>query len=200
MAHGTAPARFSAVAIALHWAIAALIVTNFVIGLRFDSLQGMALFDLMQWHKSFGITVLLLSLARLGWRLLNPPPARPLGMPAWERRAATLTHWGFYALMIGLPLTGWIIVSASPFNIPTLLYKTVPWPHIGPIHDLPFAQRKSIESGAGGVHEWLAWGGAALFLLHVGAALRHQLFKRDGVLWTMVPLPLLRPRTSSSED
>jgi cytochrome b561 len=187
-------ARYSAAAIALHWSIATLIVVNFVIGLRFDHLKGLALFNLMQWHKSFGVTVLALSLARFAWRLVRPPPPYPAHMPAWEKAAASLVHWGFYLLMIGLPITGWIIVSASLTNIPTVLYKAIPWPHIALVHDLPMAMRKRLEDQAGWTHERLAWGAAALLVLHVGAALRHQLSSRDEVLWRMAPIGLLKAR------
>ena len=115
-------------------------------------------------------------------------------MPPWEKAAASVVHWGFYLVMIGLPITGWIIVSASPTNIPTVLYKTIPWPHIGLVHDLPMALRKQLEAKVGETHELLAWGAAALLVLHVGAALRHQLFSRDEVLWRMAPIPLLKAR------
>lgn len=192
--------RYSAPAIALHWAIAALIVVNFVIGLTFGHLTGLALFNLMQWHKSFGITVLALSLARLAWRVGHRPPPYPPHMAAWEKAAATLVHWGFYVLMIGLPITGWIIVSTSPTNIPTLLYGTVPWPHIGLAHDLPMAVRKRLEHQTGEIHESLAWCAAALLVLHVGAALRHQLFSRDEVLWRMAPTPLLKSRRAPVQE
>ncbi len=192
--------RYSAPAIVLHWAIAALIVVNFVIGLRFDDLKGLALFNLMQWHKSFGVTVLALTLARLALRLVRPPPPYPAHMPGWEKAAASLVHWSFYALMLGLPITGWIIVSASPTNIPTLLYKAVPWPHIGLVHDLPMAVRKTLEEQTGDLHGRLAWGAAVLLALHVGAALRHQLFARDEVLWRMAPIPLLKPRRSPVQE
>ena len=82
-ASAEAQRRYPSVAIALHWAIAALIVTNFVIGLRLDDLHGLAKFQVIQWHKSFGITVLLLSLVRLAWRLAHRPPPYPPEMPAW---------------------------------------------------------------------------------------------------------------------
>jgi cytochrome b561 len=192
--------RYSAVAILLHWTIAALVLVNIVIGLKASTLKGLALFDLLQWHKSFGITVLILSLARLAWRLVNPPPPYPAHMPAWERAAAAATHWGFYLLIIGLPLTGWIVVSASPLNIPTLLFKTVPWPFIGAVHTLPMAQRQGLETLMGGVHAALAWAAIVLIVLHVGAALKHHIWNRDVVLWRMTPLPGLRSgRTRGKE-
>ena len=192
--------RYSAGAILLHWTIAALVVINIVLGLQAETLRGLALFNLLQWHKSFGVTVLVLSVARLAWRLVNPAPPYPARMAAWEKAAATAVHWGFYILMIGLPVTGWIVVSASPLNIPTLLYKVIPWPFIGVVHALPMAERKSLEGLMGGVHAALAWGMVLLLLLHVAAALKHQFRDRDLVLWRMAPLPGLRQRPSEGED
>ena len=192
--------RYAAGAILLHWTIAALVVTNIVLGLQAEGLKGLALFNLLQWHKSFGVTVLVLSVARLAWRLVNPPPPYPAHMPAWEKTAAAATHWGFYILMIGLPLTGWIVVSASPLNIPTLLYKAIPWPFIGVVHTLPLDQRKGLEGVMSEVHETLARAMVLLLMLHVAAALKHQFRDRDLVLWRMAPLPGLRPRPPQGED
>ena len=184
--------RYSTVAILLHWTIAGLILTNIVIGLRFDGLHGLAKFSLLQWHKSFGITVLILSLGRLAWRLAHPPPPYPPQMPAWEKAAASTAHWGFYVLLIALPLTGWIIVSASPTNIPTLLYKAVPWPHIGPIHSLAMPVRKRLEGQFSDIHQYLAWTALVLLALHVAAAVKHQVWNRDLVLWRMAPVAALK--------
>jgi cytochrome b561 len=192
--------RYSTVAIVLHWTIAALILTNVLVGFRAAQLTGFTQFYVLQWHKSYGITVLLLSLVRLGWRLANPPPPLPARMASWERIAANATHWGFYVLMIGLPLTGWIMVSASPLNIPTLLYGAIPWPHIGFIHALPLAERKALVPQVLEVHEFLAWTAIALLVLHVGAALKHQVVDRDVVLWRIAPAPGLKPRQSNGED
>ncbi len=192
--------RFSSVAILLHWTIAALIVANVLIGLYAGGLKGLAQFAMLQWHKSFGITVLVLSLARLGWRLGNAPPPLPASMPTWEKAAAHATHWGFYLVMVGLPVTGWIMVSASPLGIPTLLYKVIPWPHIGLVHALPMTQPKPLEALMVEVHETLAWGSIALLILHVGAALKHHFRNGDDVLWRMAPLKGLEPRRAQGED
>ena len=73
---------------------------------------------------------LLLSLIRLGWRLANPPPPEPQTLAPWERMLSQAVHWGFYAVMIGMPLTGWLMVSASKTQIPTVLFWTVPWPNV----------------------------------------------------------------------
>src|SRR3990167_10371353 len=108
--------RYSAVAMLLHWSIAALIIANLFLGWRMGFLKGLAQFDMFQLHKSVGITVLVLSIVRLVWRMLNPVPPLPAGMKGWEVAAAHVTHWAFYGLMIGLPLTGWTVVSVSPWN------------------------------------------------------------------------------------
>jgi len=179
--------RYSAVAILFHWAIAALIVLNIWIGWRMGALKGLAQFDLFQLHKSIGVTVLLLSVLRLGWRLLHPAPAWPVSMAPLERRAAGTVHWLLYAIMIALPLTGWVIVSASLYNLPTMLFKTVPWPHLSLVHDLPMAARKTIGDRFVVVHEWLAWSLLASAALHVAAAFKHHFWNRDDVMMRMIP-------------
>jgi cytochrome b561 len=95
--------------------------------------------------------------------------------------------------MLALPLTGWMMVSASPTNIPTLLYKTIPWPHIGPIHALPVSERKPLTDQLLLTHAILAWSTAALLALHVAAALKHQFANRDQVLWRMAPFKAIKP-------
>lgn len=187
--------RFSAPAIVLHWAIAALIVYNLYLGLTYDSLDSiMAKFEVLQLHKSIGVTVLVLSVLRLLWRLVNPPPPYPETMKPWEKAVASATHWSFYGLMIGLPLVGWVIVSASVRNIPTLLYQTIPWPHLPLLPELPVETRRGLTEAAEQAHATLAWIAIALLVLHVGAALKHQFVTKDGVLYRMAPLPFFRPR------
>ena len=179
--------RYTLVAIAFHWAIAALILLNLYLGWRMNRIDGMAKFATFQLHKSIGISVLTLSVLRLGWRLTHRPPAYPATMRTWERRAASATHWTFYLLMIALPFTGWIVVSASPLNIPTLLFKLVPLPHLGFIHELSIATRTAIERNLGTTHVVLAYIFGALILLHIAAALKHQFLQHDGVLRRMLP-------------
>lgn len=180
--------RYSAVAISLHWLIALLILTNIVLAWTFQNIpQGLTSFKLIQLHKSVGITVLLLSLARLAWRLFNPPPPLPPTMKRWEIIASQVVHWGFYVIMLGMPLSGWVLVSASTHNLPTLLYGQIPWPHIGAVHALPLAARKVWAHWAGNGHGLLAWMAYALIALHVGAALKHTLIDRDSVIGRMIP-------------
>lgn len=191
--------RYSAVAMLLHWLIAALIFANIWYGWRMGQLKGLAQYELFQLHKSIGISVLVLSLVRLGWRLIVAPPPLPASMTRIERAIAGVTHWLLYGFMIILPLTGWVIVSASPYNLPTVLFKTVPWPHLAFVHDLPMMTRKLIEDQVGDVHEWLAWSLLALAALHIAAAIKHLVWDRDDVAARMLPFLRRRGASISSE-
>ncbi len=187
------PLRYTHVAIAFHWAIAALVLALLGIGLAMThgDLAPMRRFQLYQWHKSLGITVLALSLLRLGWRAFHGPPPLPTAMPAWERKGAHLAHGLLYGLILGLPLVGWALVSASPFNIPTVLYGTVPWPHLPVFADL--TDKATAEAVLKRVHASGAWILIALLTLHVGAALRHHFVLRDDTLRRILPsLPRAR--------
>ncbi|HEX5378222.1 MAG TPA: YceI family protein [Phenylobacterium sp.] len=179
--------RYSTVAIVLHWLIAGAIVFQVLVAWRMHDLKTPLGFALTQLHKSVGITVLVLSLARLAWRLMNPPPPEPAGLATWERVLSKAVHVLLYAIMIGMPITGWIMVSASRIQIPTLLYGTIPWPHL-PIADLPAQARAPWRTIGSEGHEWLAFGAYGLILLHVAGALKHQLLDRaTPVLSRMAP-------------
>src|SRR5689334_13890375 len=171
--------RYSTVAIVLHWTIALAIVTQIILAGRMDGPQTPEVFAVTQLHKSIGITILLLSLARLGWRLANPPPPLPPTLAPWERTLAHATHIGFYGVMLGMPLTGWIMVSASRIAIPTLLYGVVPWPMLPGLPDLaPAAKHLWHEIGETS-HGLIIKVAYLLIALHVAGALKHQLFSRD---------------------
>jgi cytochrome b561/polyisoprenoid-binding protein YceI len=179
--------RYSAVAIVLHWLIAALIIFQVILAWRMDGRtpEGFALFQL---HKSIGITVLTLSLARLAWRLGHRPPPLPAAMAAWERWLAHLAHVGLYVIMIGMPITGWIMVSTSRIQVPTLLYGAIPWPHVPGLAHLTEPAKSAWNSFGVTGHEVLAWGAYILIALHVAGALKHQLFSREEpVLAHMAP-------------
>ncbi|KQT89892.1 cytochrome B [Methylobacterium sp. Leaf469] len=195
MGPGPPARRYTVVAILLHWTSAFCVLALIGIGLVMThaGLAPMRQFQLYQWHKSVGITVLALTTLRLAWRAFHRPPRHPVGMPAPARRAAGAVHGLLYLLLVGLPLTGWAIVSLSPFQIPTVLYGLVPWPH------LPLAafltDAAAAEEVAKRVHACWAWLLTALLALHVAAALRHHLILRDDSLRRM--LPAGRPPTSS---
>jgi cytochrome b561 len=177
---------YATVAVILHWAIAALIVTNLYLGWRMGFLKGLAQFDVFQLHKSIGITVLVLSVLRLASRLVRPPP-EPATLKAWEKAAATAVHSAFYVVMIGMPLSGWIVVSTSPLNIPTLLYHVAPWPHFPGVHELAGSARKAVNHAFSLTHESMAFGSLGLLALHLGAVAKHELLDREAVLARMLP-------------
>ncbi|WP_407520021.1 cytochrome b [Methylobacterium oryzisoli] len=187
--------RYSIVAILLHWASALCVLVLIGMGLVMThaALAPMRQFELYQWHKSLGITALALTALRLAWRAAHPAPPLPAAMPRPERWAASSTHVLLYLLLVGLPLTGWAVVSLSPFNIPTVLFGALPWPH------LPLAEVFSDPAWAEGVvkrvHAYGAWLLTAFLVLHVAAALRHHLILRDDTLRRMLPLPAAPSRS-----
>ncbi len=175
------PKRYDAVAITLHWAMAAMILGLLAVGFTMTALKpGSPLqFQLYQGHKSVGITVLALALLRLGWRLAHRPPPLPDTMPPWEKLAAHAGHAALYVLMFVMPLLGWAVVSTSPFNIPTVLYGTIPLPHL----PLP----RNLNDTAKLLHATGAWIIILTLVGHVGAALRHHHLLGDDVLRRMLP-------------
>jgi cytochrome b561 len=178
---------YASVAKFLHWLIALAILGMIALGWTMNDLPRTdpLKFTLFQWHKSIGITILLLSLFRLAWRWAHPAPPLPDTMKAWEKILAKSVVILFYALMIGIPLLGWAVVSSSPLNIPTLLYGLIPWPHL-PI--LPALEnKKEISETLGDVHSFLAYSVLALLALHAGGALKHHFVNKDDVLTRMSP-------------
>jgi cytochrome b561 len=181
---------YTATAKLLHWLIAAFIVALLAIGLTMTRIQDLQLrFELYQLHKSLGVTVLGLMILRLGWRLAVRPPELPARMSGIERAAARQTHLALYVLLLALPLSGWAMVSAAlpPFNFPTMLYKTIPWPHIPAIEEMSGETKKTVEPFLKTLHAALGWALLALVALHVAAAMRHTIVLRDGVMLRMLP-------------
>jgi len=162
-----------------HWVMAALILAQIALGLMAASWRVSPVkLELFFWHKSTGMLILALVALRLLWRLANPAPMLPPGMAAWERAAARLSHLFLYALMIALPVTGWIVTSAS--NVPFRIFWLIPLPAIV-APDEPTADLAAL------VHGGLAALLALALVAHVGAALRHHFVKRNTVLIRMLP-------------
>lgn len=184
-------ARYSGVAMLLHWLVAALILANLVMIWFVDDYPEGLVRPIIDTHKSIGIVLLGLVLLRLLWRLANRPPALPVSYRLYELRAAHAAHWVLYALMLTLPLTGWIHDSAwkGAETHPLSLFGLVPWPRIALILEQPAASREAIHSLFFSVHKALAYGLYAVFLLHVGAALKHQWLDRQPELQRMLPSP-----------
>lgn len=175
--------RYDPIAMTLHWLIAFFILLMIPMGFLMEDLPLTLKLNTFTLHKSIGLTVLGLSLLRLVWRLLNPPPALPASMTRFERTAAIAAHWALYALMILMPLTGWLMVSASQ-KYPTIFF----WLGEAPFLPLPADMvNRDTAHNFGEFHETLALGAAFLIALHVGAALQHHFKKHDTVLIRMLP-------------
>lgn len=201
--------RYTTVAIVLHWLIAlsiiGLIAVGFWMSTTADALDTMTreerralgpqLVQVYQLHKSMGLSVLVLSLIRLGWRLAHKPPPAPAATPAWQKAVAAITHGAFYVLMIAAPLTGWAYVSSGfnaegeAFSATTMWFGLFEVPHIPFIAEAGEEMRKAIAASAYEAHELVAYATIALLVLHIGAALKHQFIDRDGVAGRMSPFP-----------
>lgn len=175
--------RYTAVAIALHWLIAAGIVGMIALGWTMGEVES-GRFALIQIHKSIGLTILALTAARIAWRLMNPPPPGP-PMAGWQRGMALFVHVGFYVLLVVMPLTGWIMASASD-DAPTRWFDLAD-ARLPVLPGLDPETRDTIEDTFEQVHGSLAWVIIGLLVLHVAGALRHQIVDRDGLIARMAP-------------
>ena len=191
-----APDRYGLVAILLHWIIAFAIIALLAMGAVMVRLTpGSSLqFELYQLHKSVGIAVLALTLMRLAWRLFHPPPPLPANLKPWEMALARVTHVGFYVLLITLPFSGWMMVSASVWNIPTVVFGAFTLPHLPVLGGLE--NKKPVEDALKETHEALAIGMLILLVLHVAGALKHHFLLRDDTLARMLPAIRIRSRQS----
>jgi cytochrome b561 len=187
MPNQNSPTRYSSVAQGFHWIIAALIVTQFALGWTAQVLPlGARKVERLDWHKSFGMTVLTLAVLRLLWRLFNRPPELPAGMTAVEKTLARATHVVFYALIFIMPLTGWMMSSAKNYSVSWFHQFT--WPNlIGP-NEQAFNFLRA-------THDTLSWLLFALALLHILAAFKHHFWNKDDVLKRMLPFTKTEKRS-----
>jgi cytochrome b561 len=175
---------YTRTALSLHWLIALLILSAFTLGLYMHELPlSPYKLRLYSYHKWLGVTVFLLVCFRLYWRLTHRPPALPERMPRWERLAAEGVHYLLYALMLLIPLSGWLMSSAKGFQ-------TV-WFGVLPLPDL-VGKDKALGDMLQALHELLNYTLAGLLAGHIGAALKHHFIERDDILARM--LPWLKPR------
>ncbi len=173
--------RYSRGAMILHWLIALLIIGNVLGAWLSEDLPKPDRAAIMGLHKAFGITVLLLTLVLIGWRLLHRPSPMVETLKAWEAALARVTHWLFYILMLALPLTGWAFVSAASQGKPVSIFGLFGMPA------LPVGFDKATVGTFKDLHGALGTLMVALFVLHVAGALKHQFLDRDGTLRRMVP-------------
>ena len=175
-------------AIALHWVIATVIVCNFVLGLYMHDLPlSPAKLRLYSYHKWIGVTIFLLVLFRLAWRLSHHAPALPTTIPLWQRRAAVTSHVMLYVLTLIIPLSGWLLSSAAGVQVVYL--------GVLPIPDL-IGKDKALADQLKLAHEWLNYLMFVVVVLHVAAALKHHFIDRDEVLMRMLPWVSHRSRSA----
>lgn len=189
---GPAPAgRYTRMAITLHWLIAVVIAVNVALALSVDFLPDSAVRPVIDLHKSLGITALGLVILRVLWRLSHRPPALPARYSAWERTSAHGVHYLLYAVMIVLPLSGWLHDSAwrDAASHPMRLFGFIEWPRLHFIATLPAALKEELHTRFGELHIWFGYGLYGLLALHVGGALKHQWFDGEAELQRMLPGP-----------
>ena len=173
------PAAYTLTAVRLHWLIALAIAGTFAVGVYMHELPlSPQKLQIYSWHKWSGVTIFLLVLVRLAWRIGHRPPAAPEGMPAWQRKAAAGVHHLLYLLMFAIPLSGWLMSSAKGFQ--TVWFGVVPLPDL-------VAKNKDLGDALKEVHEILNFTIAGLVVAHAGAAIKHHFIDRDDVLVRMLP-------------
>jgi len=186
MSDSETEARYGAAAIALHWLTAALIVANLTLGLSMVPLPiSPRKLQWYAWHKWIGITVFLLTCMRLAWRWAEPAPA-PVAMPEWQRRAASATQVLLYALLLLIPLSGWVYSSAT--GVQVVYLGLVPLPDLVPAD-------KALAGLLKATHLTLNFTLFVLVFVHSAAALKHHFVDHDPALTRM--LPRTRPRESA---
>ncbi|HBN50380.1 MULTISPECIES: cytochrome b [Thalassospira] len=169
---------FGPVTKGFHWLIAILFVTMFAIGWYMDLLPlGLEKLAWISRHKSIGVTILLLVVLRIIWRLAEQTP-EGLGEKAWERQAAKLAHFALYAVMLAMPLSGWLMSSAANFSVSVFGLFTLP-DLVGP--------DKALYEQLRFTHWILSWVIVGLVGLHVAAAFKHHFINRDATLRRMLP-------------
>jgi cytochrome b561 len=179
--------RYSKPAVVLHWLIAIGIFINLYLGLRFDDMAKDHVRAAVDLHKSIGITVLGLVVLRLLWRVAHTPPAPMASLKPWERKLSVGIHHLLYLLSVLVPLAGWLHDSAwkDAAKHPLVLFRTVPWFRIPLFGGLDPAAKDQAHELLGDVHSALSWVLMAALLLHVAAALKHQVLGREKMLQRM---------------
>jgi cytochrome b561 len=184
---GNTASRYGLVAVALHWLMAVLLVALLALGVFMVRLPDVG-FDTMKitlilYHKDLGMLALALAALRLAWRVTNALPRLVEALPEWQKVVARFVHLSFYALMLALPITGWLMSSAAGFTVSFL-----------ELFDLPdlVARDDHLFQLFIAVHKWLGYALIPLLVLHAGAALRHHFLFKDDTLRKML-LPQIGP-------
>jgi cytochrome b561 len=174
--------RYGGVTQLFHWVVVGLIITQFVLANRADDLPlGVKKIAVLAQHKSVGMTILMLAVLRISWRLSSKVPALPSMTPGWQRLGARGSHVLLYLLLFLMPLSGWLMSSAR--NFPVSWFGLFTFPDlIGP--------DRALYERLHDVHEALATTLFVVAVIHALAALKHHFFDRDNVLRRMLPMRL----------
>ena len=172
-------ARYTSTAIALHWLIGAMILISVAVGLYMTGLKfSPEKLKLYNWHKWAGVTIFMLVVLRLAWRLFHAAPPLPPSVTPWQRWIAGATHILLYALMFAIPVSGWLMSSAKGFQ--TVYFSVIPLPDLlGKNEDLG----ELLEQ----VHQLLSYTLIAVVILHTFAALKHHIIEKNDVLRRILP-------------
>ncbi|HZV83877.1 MAG TPA: cytochrome b [Brevundimonas sp.] len=177
--------RYSTVSLTLHWLTAALVVTQVLLISAHEATDGPLSREFVNIHKSVGLTILILTLARLAWRFANPAIPLPDRTPRWQKLLARATHVLFYVFLLAMPLVGWAASSASGRDIQ--FFGLFEWPL------LPIGGGRETARDLMDLHETAAKALYVLIALHVAGALKHHFIDRDNVLHRMLPFIQRRP-------
>ena len=170
---------YTPVAKLLHWLTALLVLGMLGVGLWMVGLPiSLTKLYVYAWHKWIGLTVLVLTVLRLMWRMYRPPPPLPGTMTAWERRLAPWGHAALLVLLLAMPISGWLMSSAGGVSV--RWFGMIDLPDLVPRDPLMFEMLRTL-------HHWLAWTLMAVLALHVAAVVHHDLFRRDGIFRRMSP-------------
>jgi len=176
--------RYGRVSQVFHWTVATLIILGFALGLTLDNWpRGNPTREgIIFVHKSVGVTVLLLALARIWWLRRSPPPPPAGTLATWERRLAWLVHNLLYALMILYPLSGMVLSQAA--GKPVTFWGLGPLPQIIPFDPAIPATQSGWVRGAGALHTvGMYFALIAVLALHVLGVFKHALIDRDAAMF-----------------
>jgi cytochrome b561 len=174
-------AEWGAIQQLLHWLVVIAVFAQLVLGFSYaglpsDSAMWRQLFPI---HTTLGLSIGLVMLLRLGWRLVNPVPLLPETLKSWQKSLARVTHWLLYLLLIGLPIGGYILVSTHGQPVPFYGWSLPPL--------MAVADNEPLRAAIWTMHAAGSFLVALLVLLHIIGALRHEWLLRDNVLRRMTP-------------
>lgn len=170
---------YTKTAIALHWLAALLVFIAFPLGVYMHELTLSPFkLKLISYHKWLGVTIFLLTVARLTWRATHTTPPLLQSISLWQRRAASGVHLLLYLLLFAIPFSGWLMSSAKGFPVVYLGLMQLP--------DL-VGKDKALGEMLAEVHEMLNYGMLMLVGIHIAAALKHHFIEQDATLHRMLP-------------